>query len=1313
MSNSSSTKSLQQNKPSLFSPSVVRSLVERPAGSVAYTLSDLSDMKDTALSDSDAFKYDLDTDGLKSTQQLNIDWSDFANHTFYNSAQVKVNVAFDRILNEFPFDGSNRDVEVFFDSLTGFEKYVYDLMPKNTGYLFFSGTLPNESQQGTYVTVKDVAGAAYENISLRTDGQKIINPLDKPISIEYWIYVPQESNYNQVLFEKIAGTNGVQVRHYANISTNTLDAEFIVAQNTVSSSTIVPIPKGVWTHVAWVWNRDYSNNKTYAYLNGTLAATSSMETEFGIVDIPGDCLIGSGSSFAGFVPQTTFSGSMDELRLWHESRAQEDINEFLNKTVYPSETLKFYYKFNEPAGVSSAVVVDASSNSLHGKLNQYALSLSVREAPYNTQFGPPPVKYENTYRSPILFPKHPDVVALTDDLLDKASSFDLKNPSVITKLVPRHYLLDGQAEAGLLTEQGEITEALRTGVDPRSARLGATQTFLLLLYTWAKFFDEMKLYSQAFSDVNFTDYNANNTVPSQFLQRLGKSVGLELPPLFTGATVGQFIDGENLGDHPSANHTALKEIQNQVWRRILNNYKDIVRSKGTIHSIKAFIRAIGIEPDSNFRIREYGGPTKRNLAYVRDKRSKRATQLSFLNGGHMQSPFLVVPRFEPGLPSPPPLALPTAEFDEDYIFVNNSISATITFNTPFSAAPIFYAKTDDGTNVFGTSAPTTTGMTVQFSAPFTGFLHYRAVRSSAYPAYASSSYSPLLVVTANTYNILIGDNSTTHNITYPATLNTPSNIESFAIDTVGNDLSNIFLSTNSPTITNTTLELSAPAPNTRVDYLVYVDNQFALSPAFTPGDLTSILLGSWTYEGLYRFTDDSLEKQSLARFHSTGSVGEGLILNCVADETAQKIILSLRPNDSIPSGQGLLNLSLDNVDIFDGHLWHVSFGRVHPQDEIMSYTTTSSSFFLRAARQDNGEVVEKYEATSYFHDNTPTIYGNALLVTSSLVNASGAYIEIGSASIDTSVPYFLNDPASATDGDRYTHFDGRISNIKLWSRAVRRDEWLEHVRNYKSSGVNTPLVNYNFNITSTGSFERLRIDAAAQQDIVETDVVGSIQIFDYSQNEFHFSGSNFPTSSMVLLPETFYYSYLSPKIDEASTTNKVRVRSYLDYENVEDNDLAVVAPLYDLPPNESPTDSTKFTIDYSITNALDEDIVSMFGTYKPLDNILGNPELLFSPDYPELEDLRDIYYNRLTDKVNIKGFFDFYKWFDTNISTFIAQLLPRKAKFMGTNFVIENSLIDRSKVEYQSYEQYLGATDRGAIKDSILLSFFEGTSKRY
>ncbi len=154
-----SPRNLQLNRPPLFIPSISRFSEDGGSGGSGFQETTLTAMSGTAFESSSSFRYSLQKDGIRSTQQLNVDWSAFENHTFFNSAYVKTNVAFRKIFDQFPFDGTQGEVEGFLDNLTGFEKYVYDNFPKNKGYLFFSGTLPSETGvSGTYVTTKDVTG---------------------------------------------------------------------------------------------------------------------------------------------------------------------------------------------------------------------------------------------------------------------------------------------------------------------------------------------------------------------------------------------------------------------------------------------------------------------------------------------------------------------------------------------------------------------------------------------------------------------------------------------------------------------------------------------------------------------------------------------------------------------------------------------------------------------------------------------------------------------------------------------------------------------------------------------------------------------------------------------------------------------------------------------------------------------------------------------------------------------------------------------------------------------------------------------------
>jgi hypothetical protein len=348
-------------------------------------------------------------------------------------------------------------------------------------------------------------------------------------------------------------------------------------------------------------------------------------------------------------------------------------------------------------------------------------------------------------------------------------------------------------------------------------------------------------------------------------------------------------------------------------------------------------------------------------------------------------------------------------------------------------------------------------------------------------------------------------------------------------------------------------------------------------------------------------------------------------------------------------------------------------------------------------------------------------------------NASGSFFTIGSQSLGTTGGnLFLNSRTQVSDNvARYTLFSGRVAQMRFWSKALTLQEDMEHARNFKSLGVENPLTNFNFVKTATGSFAHLRLDASTDQPVTKSDDSGNVTLFDFSQDSvsgargepwrpagdlstmyFSLTGSGFTRDAQIIKPERFDYSMIDPKFDEGGTTNKIRIRSWQKYENVLKYG-GEVAPLYELPPSEKPTDDTRFAIEISSVQALNEDMIGIFATLDLLDNALGAPELLFSQDYPDLRLLRDVYFQRLTDKVKLKSFFEFFKWFDTSVGIIIESLVPRKTKFLGVNFVIESHMLERAKFNYNYSDVYLGENNRHGLKGTILLRQIVGDLKRF
>ena len=1083
-----------------------------------------SDLVETT-STTSSYRFDPPGSPLRSTQQIPLDWDRFEDHTFFSSAEVSVNVAFDTIINNFPFDGTSGEANAFIDSLTGFEKRVYDRFPKSLNSLSF--------RNNSFVSVNDIAGANLPLLSKRDDGGPVLDPGAGSLSLQFKVYVPGEPNVNSTLFQRVSGSSGYSLFLSHSDSSLSASLDFYAASGSATLTTSGMISKGTWNDVCAQFNRKPGVNRLFLYLNGDLVSSSSTSYEFSSFDTRGTAfLIGSGSRHQNtgfdFEPVSTLSGSIDDFKFYHKARSIDEIRSVLSASAEPSDYLRLYYKFNEPSGSysQSSLVIDTSGNGLHSYVSNFDHSLR------NGSDGRPAVK-ERAAENPVLFPDFPALVTLNTELLASASIYDETNPNLITKLVPKQYFSIGQLSQGFETEEGPITEQYPyEGDTPRDSKLGPSQILSSLLYIWAKQFDENKIYLDHFSKFESLEYNPTGSLADTFIPLQARSYGFELPQLFTSTDLKGSVYGDDIGINPNEGVQTLGEIQGQIWRRMVANIPDIIRSKGTIHSVKSIIRSFGVNPDTSLRVREYGGARG---GYIRGRRQRRDStgKVAVTGSWVINSPYLSGSRTEPGLPTP---------------------------------------------------------------------------QGSIGPAGSSVSSDGLFTT------------------------------------------------------------------------------------------------GSWSWEGVYKFPDSrsKSEKESLVRFYTTGSSGKSVVLNVVAvpsssySEGLATVTLYGAYSDS---SSNPFSLSVTSSHVFNGERWQLSLGRKKESD-------TRSSWFLRLGSTNAGEIAEAYESTLVVTSAEGSDIFSRL---SSNLNSSGSFFVIGQEDSVSNNPPLLT--AASYSAALTGSFTGEVSSVRFYSKNLDGEEWYEHLRNYESLGVRNPLTNFNFATSESGSFERLRIDVPFDQDTVTASPAGSISFIDYSQNNLNLAGSGYQPNQTVIDYDDVIFSSLEPKFDERSADTKVRVRSWQSYENVEKYG-GEVGPVYEVPVNEEGNDDMRFGIEISTVKGLDEDIIRMFSDYQSIDNAVGSPTNLFDENYPDLEDMRDIYFNRLTGKIDMRNVFLFSKWFEENIGNLIEQVLPANTRYFGTNFVVESHMLERHRARYHWGDLYLGENDRVGLRGTIGLNQLLATIKR-
>ena len=80
---------------------------------------------------------------------------------------------------------------------------------------------------------------------------------------------------------------------------------------------------------------------------------------------------------------------------------------------------------------------------------------------------------------------------------------------------------------------------------------------------------------------------------------------------------------------------------------------------------------------------------------------------------------------------------------------------------------------------------------------------------------------------------------------------------------------------------------------------------------------------------------------------------------------------------------------------------------------------------------------------------------------------------------------------------------------------------------------------------------------------------------------------------------------------------------------------------------------------------------------------------MYSPEYSNIRRLREIYFNRLENKISFKKFFEFFNWFDSTVGDIFSDLIPKNSKFIGSNVVIESHMLERPKFVYSNFNTYL------------------------
>ena len=143
----------------------------------------------------------------------------------------------------------------------------------------------------------------------------------------------------------------------------------------------------------------------------------------------------------------------------------------------------------------------------------------------------PPLENERETDNPVLFPDWIPNATLNTTLLSTSNQYDRNNPNLITKLVPPHYFQEAQffegIEKNLNTPEAMQVQNIARPI-PGHGLMPTKLVMMSFLYIWANFFDDIKLYLDAFSTLQRVTYDNYNQIPPQLILFLSDYYGITL-----------------------------------------------------------------------------------------------------------------------------------------------------------------------------------------------------------------------------------------------------------------------------------------------------------------------------------------------------------------------------------------------------------------------------------------------------------------------------------------------------------------------------------------------------------------------------------------------------------------------------------------------------------------------------------------------------------------------------------------------------------------------------------------------------------------
>lgn len=526
------------------------------------------------------------------TVDLKVDYSDFSNFIFFNSAYDYFNITGEKIINEYPIAGSKSDLAAFTRDLDGYQKYLLKTWPKSVGHLKFS-----PASGYAFVKVDDVG---VDDGHVRSG---LLSVGSSSLSIEFWLNpattLTGTEDFTPIVQKQTESPFAKGYRVY--LTGSKVYADFMSGSQTATVS--CDYRQDTNQYFSFVFNRTSLGSGTLAVYTGSsqefpVFVSSASFFNIGTIDNPSDAFYMMSGTLGSKV-QRPFNGKIDDVAVWRTSIDLTQMTSSFNVKRFVQQDLYALWRFNETGSLGSSnpltyIVNDSSGHRLNGRISGYYSSIRA-SGTLMTSEDP----------DPVLLVDAPEVTSLIVQQQQSGSDFDKSNSNHVTNLFPEEFF--------------RLEDELQTNV---------LKNFLYII---ARQMDRMKLYADQFVNLFRSNYGEFDQTPDALLGAAAQYYGWEFTGNFLSADTFQYILGRNVLSNLDSNKDLEKklfEIKNQFWKRVLINLMHVYKTKGTRESVGSLFRSYGV--NENFvRLKEFSSAKNTFVEKRRIQSDKSVSTLVF------------------------------------------------------------------------------------------------------------------------------------------------------------------------------------------------------------------------------------------------------------------------------------------------------------------------------------------------------------------------------------------------------------------------------------------------------------------------------------------------------------------------------------------------------------------------------------------------------------------------------------------------------------------------------------------------------------